>query len=237
MNDTRGLLTATNDLHASWKDVLGNEFNKPYMKNLFSFLLSEIDKDKTIYPPISNWFEALKRTSFNDVSVVILGQDPYHGEGQAHGLSFSVKPEIAIPASLRNIFKELVEDTKVSEPSHGCLTSWSEQGILLLNTIFTVEKSLPGSHKNKGWEIFTNKIIEELSSRKKNLVFILWGKDAQKKTTFIDSSKHLILSAPHPSPLSSYRGFFGCKHFSLTEKYIYDNCKKKINWGIPNKRD
>lgn len=237
MNYTCDLLTATNDLHVSWKDILGNEFNKPYMKNLFSFLLSEIDKDKIIYPPISNWFEALKRTSFNDVSVVILGQDPYHGEGQAHGLSFSVKPEIAIPATLRNIFKELVEDTKVSEPSHGCLTSWSEQGILLLNTIFTVEKSLPGSHKNKGWEIFTNKIIEELSSRRKNLVFILWGKDAQKKITFIDSSKHLILSAPHPSPLSSYRGFFGCKHFSLTEKYIYNNCKKKINWGIPNKRD
>ena len=237
MNYTRDLLTATNDLNVSWKDILGNEFNKPYMKNLFSFLLSEIDKDKIIYPPISNWFEALKRTSFKEVSVVIMGQDPYHGEGQAHGLSFSVKPEIVIPATLRNIFKELVEDTKVSEPSHGCLTSWSEQGILLLNTIFTVEKSLPGSHKNKGWEIFTNKIIEELSSRKKNLVFILWGKDAQKKITFIDSSKHLILSAPHPSPLSSYRGFFGCKHFSLTEKYIYNNCKKKINWGIPNKRD
>ena len=125
MNDMRGLLNAINDLNASWKDVLGNELNKPYMENLFSFLLSEIDKDKIIYPPISNWFEALKRTSFNDVSVVILGQDPYHGEGQAHGLSFSVKPEIAIPATLRNIFKELVEDTKVSEPSHGCLTSWS----------------------------------------------------------------------------------------------------------------
>ena len=237
MNYTCDLLTATNDLHVSWKDILGNEFNKPYMKNLFSFLLSEIDKDKIIYPPISNWFEALKRTSFNDVSVVILGQDPYHGEGQAHGLSFSVKPEIAIPATLRNIFKELVEDTKVSEPSHGCLTSWSEQGILLLNTIFTVEKSLPGSHKNKGWEIFTNKIIEELSLRKKNLVFILWGKDAQKKTTFIDSSKHLILRAPHPSPLSSYKGFFGCKHFSLAEKYIYDNCKKKIDWNISHTTD
>ena len=164
MNYTCDLLTATNDLHVSWKDILGNEFNKPYMKNFFSFLLSEIDKDKTIYPPISNWFEALKRTSFNDVSVVILGQDPYHGEGQAHGLSFSVKPEIAIPATLRNIFKELVEDTKVLEQSHGCLKSWFEQWILVLNTFVIVEKSLTGSHKNKGWEIFTNKIIEELNN-------------------------------------------------------------------------
>jgi uracil-DNA glycosylase len=237
MINTRGPLTAIYDLNASWKDVLVDEFNKPYMECLFSFLLSEIDKGKIIYPPISNWFEALKRTSFNDVSVVILGQDPYHGEGQAHGLSFSVKPEIAIPASLRNIFKELVEDTGVSEPSHGCLTSWTKQGILLLNTIFTVEKSIPGSHKNRGWEIFTNKIIEELNSRKKNLVFILWGKDAQKKTTLIDSSKHFILTAPHPSPLSSYKGFFGCKHFSLAEKYIYENCKKKINWNISLETD
>lgn len=237
MKSPLDMLTATNNLHTSWKDVLGNEFKKLYMKNLFTFLQSEADKGKVIYPPISNWFEALKRTPFNEVDVIILGQDPYHGEGQAHGLSFSVKPEIAIPGSLRNIFKELVTDIKISEPPHGCLTSWSEQGVLLLNTVLTVEKSLPGSHQNIGWETFTNKIIEELSARKKNLVFILWGKDAQKKTVIIDGDKHLILKAPHPSPLSSYRGFFGCRHFSLAERYIYKNCRKKINWNISPKKN
>ena len=236
MNYTRDLLTATNDLHVSWKDILGNEFNKPYMKNLFSFLLSEIDKDKIIYPPISNWFEALKRTSFKEVSVVIMGQDPYHGEGQAHGLSFSVKPEIVIPATLRNIFKELVEDTKVSEPSHGCLTSWSEQGILLLNTIFTVEKSLPGSHKNKGWEIFTNKIIEELSSRKKNLVFILWGKDAHEQrgnATVITAMVPLANMFGYINNLRSmsqgraqYSMFFD--HYSKVPQNVQDEVTKKI---------
>ena len=219
--------------HPSWAILLDQEFNKPYMKSLLLFLESEHEKGKIIYPPIPNWFEVLKTTAFHEVKAVIIGQDPYHGEGQAHGLSFSVKQAKIIPPSLRNIHEELLNDLKVPTPTHGNLASWSKQGVLLLNTVLTVEKSSPRSHQGVGWEIFTNKIIEELSKKKQNLVFFLWGNDAQKKSSLIDKKRHLILEAPHPSPLSAYKGFLGCKHFSLANKYIYEHKKNQIDWTLP----
>jgi len=232
MKNIPKLSTVNETFHPSWVSLLGQEFNKPYMKSLWSFLESEHKKGKIIYPPMHNWFEVLKKTAFDEVKAVIIGQDPYHGEGQAHGLSFSVKPDTIIPASLRNIHKELLNDLKIITPAHGHLASWSKQGVLLLNTVLTVERSSPRSHQGAGWEIFTNKIIKELSKKRQNLVFFLWGNEAQKKFPLIDKKRHLILQAPHPSPLSAYRGFLGCKHFSLANKYIYKHRKNEINWTL-----
>ena len=232
MKKLPNLLSLQNDLHPTWRKILGGEFKKKYIKDLWAFLESEKNLGKIIYPPVPNWFEVFKKTSFNDILIIILGQDPYRSEDQAHGLSFSVKDTIKIPASLQNIFRELTNDINMPKPDHGCLNSWSEQGILLLNNVLTVEKSLPGSHQNIGWEIFTNKVITELSARKKNLVFMLWGRNAQKKAGLINSCKHLVLKTSHPSPLSSYRGFFGCKHFSEANEYIYKNHLKRVNWAI-----
>jgi uracil-DNA glycosylase len=228
----KNILEMHDCLPSSWHKILGNELKKPYMKKLWSFLKNEQIKGKIIYPEISSWFEAFNKTSFQDVKVIILGQDPYHGEGQAHGLCFSVKFGANIPPSLRNIYKELQDDIGIPEPTHGNLESWSKQGVLLLNTALTVEQSIPGSHQMIGWEIFTNSVIKELSSQRKNLVFMLWGKNAQNKSTLINANLHCILKAPHPSPLSSYKGFMGCKHFSLANKYIFEHGQRTIDWLI-----
>ena len=186
-----------------------------------------------IYPPRDSWFKALEYSSFEKTKVIILGQDPYHGEGQAEGLSFSVPKGIVIPPSLRNIFKELQsDDVSFSKPEHGNLVSWANQGVLLLNSVLTVEKNSPASHANQGWENFTDQVIQILSSHKNNLVFILWGAYANKKSELIDSNKHLILSAPHPSPFSAYKGFFGSKHFSKTNSYLVSTNQEAIDWSI-----
>tara|TARA_B110000908_G_C10052791_1_gene356961 strand:- start:51 stop:725 length:675 start_codon:yes stop_codon:yes gene_type:complete len=213
-----------------WLKYLSEEFDKDYMKKLLSFLEKEY-KEKIIYPEQKYVFTAFNSMKLEDVKVVILGQDPYHGEGQAHGLSFSVNKGMKIPPSLRNIYKELSADLGIETPNHGYLDSWAKQGVLLLNNTLTVEKSLAGSHQKKGWELFTDKIIEVLNDECENLVFILWGGPAQKKGKSIDEQKHCVLKAPHPSPLSSYRGFFGCKHFSKANNYLRKMNKTEIDWG------
>lgn len=219
-------------LENSWKTLLREELGAPYMKELLGFLEQEDQSGKTIYPPRENIFEALNLTPFEKVKVVILGQDPYHGEGQAHGLCFSVKPEVKIPPSLVNIFKELKDDLGITPPTHGCLQSWARQGVLLLNNVLTVEDGKAGSHHNKGWEKFTDKIIELLNERKEHLVFILWGSPAQKKAKVVDEKKHLVLKSVHPSPLSVYRGFLGSKPFSQANAYLKKNGQEVIDWTI-----
>ena len=217
---------------SGWSDYLNPEKDKHYFKALDSYLKSK--KNLNIYPPKDSWFKALEYSSFDKTKVIILGQDPYHAEGQAEGLSFSVPKGIVIPPSLRNIFKELQsDDVSFSKPEHGNLVSWANQGVLLLNSVLTVEQNSPASHANKGWENFTDKVIQILSSNKNNLVFILWGAYANKKSQLIDSSKHLILSAPHPSPFSAYKGFFGSRHFSKTNNYLELTNQETIDWSIP----
>lgn len=218
-------------LDPSWKAILSPEFEKPYFKDLMNFIKSELDKDKTIYPPQDKVFEALRLTSLQNVKVVILGQDPYHGPDQAHGLCFSVQKGIKTPPSLVNIFKELHDDLGIKIPSHGNLEAWARQGVLLLNNTLTVEAHLAGSHHKKGWEKFTDKIIEVLN-QKENIVFILWGAPAQKKASQVDPTKHLILKSVHPSPLSVYRGFFGSKPFSQTNDYLKSKNLKPIDWSL-----
>ena len=216
---------------SGWSDYLNPEKDKHYFKALDSYLKSK--KNLNIYPPKDSWFKALEYSSFEKTKVIILGQDPYHQEGQAEGLSFSVPKGIVIPPSLRNIFKELQsDDVGFSKPEHGNLASWANQGVLLLNSVLTVEKNSPASHANRGWENFTDKVIQILSSNKNNLVFILWGAYANKKSELIDSSKHLILSAPHPSPFSAYKGFFGSRHFSKTNNYLESTNQEAIDWSI-----
>ena len=219
-------------LDESWQGYLGQEFAKPYMVALMKFLESEIKIEKKIYPPEQQIFNALRMTPFKNVKVVVIGQDPYHGEGQAHGLCFSVNRDIDIPPSLVNIFKELETDVKIKIPKHGCLENWAKQGVLLLNNVLTVEAGKAGSHHGKGWEKFTDKIIEVLNNEKENLVFILWGSFAQKKGLIVDKKKHLIIKSVHPSPLSSYRGFFGSKPFSQTNSYLESKGKTAINWNL-----
>ncbi len=217
-------------LHPSWLQVLGDEFEKPYMEQLRAFLASEKIQKKIIYPETSRWFAAFDTTPFDAVKVVIIGQDPYHGPGQAHGLCFSVPQGVSIPPSLQNIYKELQDDLAVSVPQHGCLTRWAEQGVLLLNATLTVEHSKAGSHQNRGWETFTDCVISALNEQRDNLVFILWGSYAQRKGGSIDRSRHLVLQAPHPSPLAAYRGFFGSKPFSKTNDYLVAHRKSPISW-------
>lgn len=224
----------TSIITKDWLQFLENEFNCDYMKNLDSFLYNEQLSGKEIYPYKSEIFNALRCTAFKDVKVVIVGQDPYHGENQAHGLSFSVKPQVKIPPSLKNIYKELQNEYNISMPMHGYLESWARQGVLLLNAVLTVEASKAGSHQKKGWEQFSDKIIETINLNSKNVVFILWGSHAQKKGKGIDCKKHLVLKGPHPSPLSAYRGFFGCDHFKLANEYLVKNNIKAINWEISN---
>jgi uracil-DNA glycosylase len=218
----------TND----WKDVLGSEMSEPYFMELTDFIEKERKKGKVIFPPSEEVFSALELTPFDQVKVIILGQDPYHGANQAHGLAFSVKKGIPKPPSLVNIFKELSSDLGIEPPAHGNLESWAKEGVLLLNTVLTVEEGRPASHHNKGWERFTDRIIEQLNKKKDHLVFILWGSPAQKKMKMLDAKKHLILTSPHPSPLSSYRGFFGSKPFSQTNRYLKENGISPLNWVI-----
>lgn len=217
-------------IHGAWKDLLISEFEQDYMLGLRKFLKAEVQKKKTIYPPGEEVFNALNLCPFEKVKVVILGQDPYHGPKQAHGLSFSVKPPLPPPPSLKNIYKELQSDLGIHPPSNGNLTRWAEQGVLLLNATLTVEKSKAGSHQGKGWEEFTDKVIHLINEKKQNVVFLLWGSYAQKKGTFIDQQKHLVLKAPHPSPLSAHRGFLGCKHFSKTNAYLKKHGLTPIKW-------
>lgn len=218
--------------HSSWDPYLLPELKKPYMQQVLAFLKTERKAGKSIYPPAENIFQALKLTPFDQVKVVILGQDPYHGEGQAHGLCFSVNKGVKIPPSLVNIFKELESDLGITSPDHGNLTLWANQGVLLLNTVLSVEYSKPGSHHKKGWEQFTDKVIEVLNQQKKHLVFVLWGAPAQKKASAVDQSKHFIIESPHPSPLSSYRGFFGSKPFSKTNDYLVTKGLAPVNWKL-----
>lgn len=219
-------------LESSWRPYLEEEFSKPYMKELMDFLHKEKEAGKNIFPDEDKVLEAFKLTPFNKVKVVILGQDPYHGQGQAHGLSFSVRKGVKTPPSLVNILKELNDDLGIKIPEQGLLESWAEQGVLLLNTVLTVEESKAGSHHKKGWEKFTDKVIEVLNKDKEHLVFILWGTPAQKKASQVDPEKHLILKSVHPSPLSVYRGFMGSKPFSKTNEYLRKNKIKEIDWSL-----
>jgi uracil-DNA glycosylase len=219
-------------LNQNWLDRLAPEFDAPYMKDLKHFLESERSQGKTIYPKGSEWFAALDQTSFEDVRVVILGQDPYHGEGQAHGLCFSVRHGVRPPPSLVNIYKELNTDLGLPIPQHGNLAAWSKQGVLLLNAVLTVEAGRAASHQGKGWEQFTDRIIRLLNEEKQNLVFILWGSYAQKKAAFVDHSKHLVIASAHPSPLSAHNGFLGSKPFSRCNNYLLAKGLKPIDWSI-----
>jgi uracil-DNA glycosylase len=215
-----------------WQEILKSEFQQEYMLSLMSFLKQEQLENKIIYPPVKEIFSCFHTTLFNNVKVVIIGQDPYHGPSQAHGMAFSVSHGVRPPPSLVNIYKELMSDLTIAKPSHGNLLSWGQQGVLLLNSVLTVEDGKPGSHQKQGWEIFTDKIIYELNLRKNNLVFILWGAPAQKKCINIDPTKHLIIKSPHPSPLSAHRGFFGGKYFSKTNEYLINHKLHPIDWKI-----
>jgi uracil-DNA glycosylase len=219
-------------LHPAWKALLAEEFEADYMRQLGSFLRQEKAAGKVIYPPGRLIFNALDSTPFDQVKVVILGQDPYHGPEQAHGLCFSVPPGIDIPPSLQNIYKELQSDLGLNPPSHGCLQPWADQGVLLLNAVLTVEKGHAGAHQGRGWERFTDRIVALLNEHKQGLVFLLWGSYAQKKGQFIDRSRHLVLQSAHPSPLSAYRGFLGNRHFSMTNDYLRQQGKTVINWQL-----
>ncbi len=220
-------------LHPSWLAHLVSEFQKPYMRALKQFLLTEKQHSKTIYPPGQDIFNALNATEFEKLSVVILGQDPYHGPNQAHGFSFSVRPGIALPPSLKNIFKEMNDDLGTSNGKHGCLIPWASQGVLLLNAVLTVEARKAASHQGKGWETFTDAIVQVINDQCEHMVFMLWGSYAQRKGAMIDTEKHLVLKAPHPSPLSAHRGFLGCRHFSIANHYLESKGKARIDWQLP----
>jgi uracil-DNA glycosylase len=220
-----------NKLEKSWENKMKKEFEKDYFSILNQFLKQEY-KEQTIFPEKKLIFNTLNSTPFNKVKVVIIGQDPYHEKGQAHGLSFSVTEGIKTPPSLVNIFKEIESDLKINNHGKGDLTKWAKQGVLLLNATLTVRENTPGSHQNKGWEQFTDQIISTISEERKDLVFLLWGKFAQKKTKLIDKNKHHILMSSHPSPLSSYRGFLGCKHFSECNNILKRKNKTEINWQL-----
>ncbi len=220
-------------IHDSWKKMLPEEFQKSYFITLKQFLVEDKKKYR-IYPPGSSIFHAFNKTPFSSVKVVIIGQDPYHGTDQAHGLCFSVPFGIKPPPSLINIFKEIRDDLKIPIPNHGNLDYWAMQGVLLLNATLTVRANQPGSHQGKGWEQFTDRVIVRLSETKKNLVFLLWGKYAQNKAALIDSHQHHILKAPHPSPFSAHSGFFGCRHFSKTNGILEQNGISPIDWRVPD---
>lgn len=225
------------EIESTWRKALSEELHKPYMWDLFNFVEKERLLGKVpVYPPKELVFNAFYKTPFPAVKVVIVGQDPYHGPGQAHGLSFSVPAGVAPPPSLQNIFKEIQSDLGIPPPSHGCLLHWATQGVLLLNALMTVRQSEPMSHQGKGWETFTDAVIHALLEREDPLVFLLWGKAAQEKcrhvTGFTKNSRHLILTAPHPSPFSAYNGFFGCHHFSKTNEFLKNQGKSPIDWSL-----
>ena len=219
-------------LEPSWKNQISDEFAKPYIGQLRLFLQQEKQQGKIIYPKCSEFFRAMDLTPFEQVKVVILGQDPYHGPGQAHGLSFSVQPGIALPPSLVNIYKELESDLGIPRAHHGFLEQWAKAGVLLLNSVLSVEHKQATSHQGQGWETLTDRIIRELNDKRDHLVFILWGSYAQRKGDFIDTSRHLVIRSPHPSPLSAHRGFFGSRPFSQTNNYLIQHDIRPINWEL-----
>ncbi len=216
-----------------WQAQLAGEFEQSYMQELKAFLQQQKQAHKVIFPHSNNWFHALETTPLSKVKVVILGQDPYHQPDQAHGLCFSVKPGVAIPPSLNNIYKELKNDLDIEPVRHGYLESWAKQGVLLLNAVLTVEQNQANAHQGKGWEQFTDKVIATINETRQNVVFMLWGSYAQKKGAMIDADKHLVLKAPHPSPLSAHRGFLGCKHFSQANQYLQKHGQTPIDWQLP----
>ena len=217
----------------TWHEAIGAEKEKAYFQTILEKVRHDRQAGITVYPPERDVFNAFRTTEFGNVKVVILGQDPYHGAGQAHGLAFSVQPEIAVPPSLVNIYKELATDIEGFQiPQHGYLQHWAEQGVLLLNTVLTVRAGAAHSHATFGWEVFTDEVIRQLDKEREHLVFMLWGSHAQKKGAFIDRKRHLVLTAPHPSPLSAYRGFFGCKHFSQANAYLQAHGLEPIDWQV-----
>ena len=219
-------------IHESWKQILDDEFQQPYFSAIREFLVKEKERGATVYPPGSLIFNAFNLTPFDQLKVVILGQDPYHGKGQAHGLCFSVPDGVPQPPSLQNIFKELNADLSVPISKSGNLTKWAEQGVMLLNALLTVRANQPASHHDIGWETFTNAVIRKISEEKTGIVFLLWGKFAQEKQALIDLNKHYVLRAPHPSPYSASSGFFGCKHFSRTNELLIQQGKSAIDWTL-----
>ncbi|MEM0953999.1 MAG: uracil-DNA glycosylase [Pseudomonadota bacterium] len=224
-------------LEAGWLAQLEQEFRQPYMQSLKAFLRGEKDAGKVVYPPGKLMFAALNETPLESVRAVILGQDPYHGPGQAHGLCFSVRPGTAVPPSLQNIYKELQTDLGVVPVQHGCLLPWARQGVLLLNSVLSVERGQAASHQGRGWEQFTDRIIEIIDRHCEHVVFLLWGSHAQRKGAKINGQKHCVLKAPHPSPLSAHRGFFGCRHFSQTNAYLAAQRRSEIGWQLPPDAD
>ena len=220
-------------LEPGWKSRLLDAFADPAMARLREFLMHERERGRVIYPPARQIFAALDATPFDQVKVVILGQDPYHGPGQAHGLCFSVLPGVPVPPSLQNIFAEIERDLRIARPDHGCLLPWAQRGVLLLNAVLTVEHARAGSHQGKGWEGFTDQVIRRLAEERENVVFLLWGSYAQKKGQFIDARRHRVLRAPHPSPLSAHRGFIGCGHFSAANEYLARHGMAPIDWSLP----
>jgi uracil-DNA glycosylase len=220
-------------LHPGWLEPLRNEFAEPYMADLKAFLVAERERGKRIFPRCSEWFRALDLTPLDAVRVVILGQDPYHGEGQAHGLCFSVQPGVRPPPSLVNIYKELESDLGIKPRRHGFLEHWSQQGVLLLNSVLTVEMGRAASHRERGWERFTDRVIREVNGKTEPVVFMLWGSYAQRKAAFVDKSRHLVLTAAHPSPLSAHNGFLGCRHFSKANAFLVERGLEPIDWALP----
>lgn len=217
-----------------WQEHLAGELQQEYMQQLGVFLDAEESAGKQVFPPREDWLQALQATALNQVKVVILGQDPYHQPGQAHGLSFSVQPGVKVPPSLKNIYKELATDLQLAEPDHGYLQSWAEQGVLLLNTVLSVEYNQAGSHRKKGWERFTDQIITIVNQHCNGVVFLLWGSHAQKKAAMIDQHKHCVLESAHPSPLSAFRGFFGSQPFSRINAYLQEAGREPVNWQLSN---
>lgn len=223
----------TVDIEPSWYGPLAAEFEQPYMRELRAFLVAQKQMGKRIFPPGNEFFNAFSHTPLHKVKVVILGQDPYHGEGQAHGLCFSVRPGVDVPPSLQNIYKELQAELGLPIPSHGNLTAWADQGVLLLNSVLSVECARAASHQGKGWERFTDRVIEVINQQREGVVFLLWGSYAQRKGAIIDASRHCVLKAPHPSPLSAHRGFFGCGHFVAANRYLQGRGETPIDWRLP----
>ena len=224
-------------LQAGWKALLGDWFERPEMQALAAFLRAEKAAGRRIYPPGREIFAALDHTPFERVRVVILGQDPYHGPAQAHGLCFSVRPGVPVPPSLANIYAELQRDIGFVPPDHGCLVPWAERGVLLLNAVLTVEAGRAGSHQGKGWEGFTDRVVQLLNERREGLVFMLWGSYAQAKGALLDGRRHLILKAPHPSPLSAHRGFNGCAHFSRCAEWLARRGEPLLDWALPSRTE
>ncbi|WOK37974.1 uracil-DNA glycosylase [Sphingomonas sp. C3-2] len=227
-------MTDTIRLHESWKTPLKGEFDSPYMHTLKQFLVDEKAAGKQVFPRGSEYFRALDLTPLDQVKVVILGQDPYHGEGQAHGLCFSVRPGVKTPPSLVNIYKEMEADLGLPRARHGFLEHWAQQGVLLLNSVLTVEMARAASHQGKGWEKFTDAIIQQVNALDRPVVFLLWGAYAQRKAAFVDPTRHLVLKAAHPSPLSAHNGFFGCRHFSKANAFLAEHGQTPIDWALPD---